>query len=90
LRMRPDLGVRISVREAGSNRPLRKLVVSEKIDARNGTNLQLHLDDEGVGYLPSALAGSVLSFLAFGYVPAVVHEWDGAKLDLRLEPEEVE
>ena len=54
------------------------------IGVRNGTWLQVHLDENGVGYLPKALAGATLKFTAGGYVPVTISAWDGKRLDLKL------
>ncbi len=84
IRLRQGKGVEIRAHEAGSGKPLQSVYAIEMIGDRNGSRLQLHLDENGIGYIPSALAGSSISFSAFGYVPAVIREWSGQGLDLQL------
>jgi hypothetical protein len=50
-----------------------------------GSVVRVELDDDGRGYLPSALAGSTLKFMAPECKPTVIDSWDGNSLDLRLE-----
>jgi hypothetical protein len=45
----------------------------------------VELDDDGRGYLPRALAGSTLRFIAPECKPTVIDSWDGNSLDLRFE-----
>jgi len=85
IRLREGKGVAIRLQEAGSARPIRNVQVSESIGGRPGTGLRLHLDESGVGYLPSALAGSTLTFRARAYAPAVVSDWNGQELELQLQ-----
>jgi hypothetical protein len=85
IRLRRGKGVEIRVREAGSALPIRDAQVSESLGGRRGSGLLLHLDENGVGYIPSALAGSTLTFYVRSYAPFVVTGWDGQELDLQLE-----
>jgi hypothetical protein len=85
IRLRAASGAEISVREAGSGRPLRNVSVVEMMGDRNGNILQLHLDENGVGYLPSALAGSTLTFSSYEHGPTTIRSWTGQGLELRLE-----
>jgi hypothetical protein len=87
IRLRRVDGVEIRVRDAVSGAPLRRVSLTEMIGDHNGSRLPLRLNENGVGNIPGALAGSTLSFSAFGYVTAVIREWDGRGLDLRLERE---
>jgi hypothetical protein len=82
--LREGKGVAIRLQEAGSARPIRNAQVSESIGGRPGTGLRLRLDENGVGYLPSGLAGSTLTFHARAYAPAVVSDWNGQELELQL------
>ncbi len=88
--MRQDMGVEVRVREADSGKPLQQVFAVEMIGDRYGSELQLGLDDDGVGYIPSALAGSTLSFSAMGHAPTVIAGWSGQPLDLQLEREETQ
>ena len=86
--LRQDMGVEVRVREAGSGKPLQQVSATELVGNRDGAMLQLGLNDDGVGYIPSALAGSTLSFFAMGHAAAVIAGWSGQPLDLQLEREE--
>ena len=85
VQLRQEMGVEIRVREAGSGKPLQQIFAIEMIGDRNGSRLQLRLDDDGMGYIPSALTGSALSISAFGYLPTVIRGWNGQRLDVQLE-----
>jgi hypothetical protein len=85
IRMRPGQGVEVRLREAGTGLPIRNAQVSERIDGRPGSGIRLRLDANGVGYLPRALTGSALTFLAGSYAPAVVPNWDGQALEVQFE-----
>lgn len=50
-----------------------------------GSGFRLHLDENGVGYIPRALAGSTLVFNARSYLPAVISDWGGEQLDVQFE-----
>lgn len=88
--LRPGRGVEVRLREAGSGRPIRNAQLGETIEGRPGSGLRLHLDENGVAYIPRALAGSTLTFHVSSYVPAVVSEWGGEELDLQLERRSVQ
>jgi hypothetical protein len=85
--LRPDSGVAVSVRDAASGKPLRGIYAFEKLGERNGMQLELQLDENGVGHIPGALAGSTLVFAAQGYTSSTIAEWNGEELDVRLAPE---
>lgn len=85
IRLRRGKGVEIRVRGAGSALPIRDAQVSESLGGRRGSGLLVHLDENGVGYIPSALAGSTLTFYVPSYAPLVVTGWDGQELDLQIE-----
>ena len=50
-----------------------------------GIGLWIPLNLEGVGYLPSALAGSTLRIQRSGSQPVVIEKWDGQSLDLKFQ-----
>ena len=85
IRLRPGEGVQIRVRDARSGRPIQSVRANETLGERHGSSLQVRLDENGLGRIPSALAGSTLTFYAGNYVPAVVRDWSGQELDLQLE-----
>jgi hypothetical protein len=89
VRLRPEMGAEIRVRAAAGGKSVQQVFAIEMIGERNGSRLQLHLDESGTGYIPRALAGSTLSFWAPGYAPAVIHGWSGQSLDLQLERKSV-
>ena len=91
VRLRPDIGVcKLRVRDKGSGEPLQQVFALELLGDRHGVPPQLRMDENGLGYVPSALAGSTLSIQAFEHVPAVIHGWDGQRLDLQLEREQAQ
>ncbi|MFZ2507686.1 MAG: carboxypeptidase regulatory-like domain-containing protein, partial [Steroidobacteraceae bacterium] len=90
IRLRSNEGVEIRVRDARSGRPVQEVIAIEMIGDRNGSRLQLHLDESGTGYMPSALAGSTISFWAYGYGPTIIREWSGQPLDLQLQSQKAQ
>jgi hypothetical protein len=83
--LRKDRGVEVRVQRAGSSEMGRGVMVSEAIPGiERGIDLWIPLDREGVGYLPSGLAGSSLTFYGAGEKQIVVSEWDGQSLELKL------
>ena len=50
-----------------------------------GIGLWIPLNLEGVGSLPSALAGSTLKISRSGSQPVVIEKWDGQSLDLKFQ-----
>ena len=74
--------MRVTARQAAT--PLKHLIAIEVIGAGRGSLLQLQLDEEGTGYLPSALSGSALRFMAPGCEPTTIDRWNGDELDLEL------
>ena len=84
IQLRRDVGVELHAHDAASGKAPPHVHAYEMIGARNVTWLQVHLDENGVGYLPKALAGATLKFTAGGYVPVTISAWDGKRLDLKL------
>jgi len=85
IRLRAARGTEIRVHEAGTGRSLRDLYVMELMGDRNGNTFPLHLDENGVGYLPTALAGSTLVFSANDHLALTIRDWNGQGLELKLE-----
>jgi hypothetical protein len=83
-RLRRSNGVEVRIQEADGSKILRDVFLSETIGDSKGIGLWIRLDENGVGSIPSALAGSRLSFGIPGHEPAVVDKWDARPLDLRL------
>jgi hypothetical protein len=82
-KLREDRGVEIRARDA-NNQPPAQLIANEVVGAGNGVSLRVRLNEQGIGYIPSALAGTTLRFVAPGHQPAVIHSWNGDRLDLQL------
>jgi hypothetical protein len=84
VRLRQDRGVEIRGRDA-AGKPVREIMLMETVGGRNGIFTNVQLDENGVGYLPSGLAGSHLQLVARGAGIVEISSWDGAALDLRFE-----
>lgn len=85
IRLRRGKGVEIRMREAGSGLAIRNAQLYESIGGRRGTTIALHLDENGVGYIPGALAGSKLTFSVRSYAPVIISDWNGQALELQFE-----
>ncbi len=85
IRLRPGTGVEIGAHVASSGAAVRDLQVIEALRDGGGLGivLQVRLDENGVGSIPSGLAGSTLTIEGAGR-SIVVREWDGQPLDLQL------
>ncbi|MFZ2507087.1 MAG: carboxypeptidase-like regulatory domain-containing protein, partial [Steroidobacteraceae bacterium] len=90
IRLRKNKGVEIRVRDARSGKPVQEVIAIEMFGNRNGSRLQLHLDGDGIGSIPGALAGSTISFWAYGYGSTMIREWSGQPLDLQLQPQKAQ
>lgn len=88
IRLDQGKGVEAQVRDAISGKPLRSMNLHavETIRGRHGISFNVTLDENGVGYVPSGLAGSTLSFGADGYAVAEVRDWSGDELRLKFTP----
>ena len=85
--LRKSAGVEVTVQADGSGERARPLYVTEQMPGSNyGIGLWVPLDLEGVGHLPSALAGSTLRIQRQGSTPVVIEDWDGQSLNLKLQP----
>lgn len=84
IRLRQDRGVEIRGRDA-DGKPVREIMLVETVGGRNGIATNLQLDESGVGYLPSGIAGSHLQLLVIGAGVVEISSWDGAALDLKFE-----
>jgi carboxypeptidase family protein len=83
--LRKTSGVEVRVPHAANAEPIRGLLVSETIPGNElAIDLWIPLNREGVGYLPSALAGNKLSIWGHSEKPLVIDEWDGQSLELKL------
>jgi Carboxypeptidase regulatory-like domain len=87
IRLQRDRGVEVSVRTGDGKRPQAVSVhevVRTETASWSGIGFQLSFDENGLAYIPSALAGSTLSFSARGYAPVSIREWNGQSLTLDL------
>jgi hypothetical protein len=85
IRLRQETGAEIRVHDAVNGKPLSVIFATEMVGASPALTLRVDLDDDGVGYIPNALAGSTITFAAEGYAETVIRGWDGQGLNLRLE-----
>jgi hypothetical protein len=88
IRLDQGQGVEAQVRDAISGKPLRSMNLHavETIRGRHGISFNVTLDENGVGYVPSGLAGSTLSFGVNGYAGTEVRDWSGDELRLKFTP----
>jgi hypothetical protein len=85
IRLRRDSGVALQARDAATGKPLQQLYVYEMVGERNGgISLHVDLDEQGLGAIPTGLAGATVSFASAGYVSQTVTSWDGDRLDLKF------
>lgn len=84
IQLREERGVRVTARRVGSTVPIEHLFAIEVIGAGRGIRFRLQLDEEGTGYLPSALSGATLRFFSPGCEPTLIDRWNGDELDLEL------
>ena len=84
IRLRRDAGVQVRAHDASTGKPLRKLLATEMLGDRATVKVSVPLDEQGMGYVPSALAGTTLAFWTDGYAPQTVSAWDGDRLDLKF------
>lgn len=89
IRLDQGKGVEAQARDAISGKPLRSMSVHavETVRGRHGISFTVRLDENGVGYVPSRLAGSTLSFGVDGYAVAEVRDWSGDELRLKFTPQ---
>jgi hypothetical protein len=85
INLRPSRGVEIKVLDASSGKAVNSVSAVEVINGENGVIMRLNLDQNGVGYVPSALAGSTLKFTALGYLPTEVTAWNGEGLEINMQ-----
>jgi hypothetical protein len=84
IRLRREPGVALQARDAATGKPMQQLYAYEMVGERNGISLHLALDEQGLGSIPSGLAGATVAFWSEGYVPQTVSSWDGDRLDLKF------
>lgn len=84
--LRKSSGVEVRVQPVAGKEPLRVLTISQAIPGNErDIGLWIPLNREGVGSLPSALAGSRITIYGRGDgKPIIIEEWDGEPLELKL------
>jgi hypothetical protein len=83
--LRKSSGVEIKVQPATGKEPIRVLMVGQTIPGNEREiGLWIPLNREGVGSMPSALAGSKLSIYGSAGKPIIIEEWNGEPLELKL------
>ncbi len=83
--LRKSPGVKVNVRRVSFGGPLERFYLRETLpDVERGIGLWVAVDREGVGYLPSELAGSSLKITFSGAPPVVIEKWNGQALELKL------
>jgi hypothetical protein len=82
--LRRSPGVQVRLEPARNGEQIRPFYVLEKLPGSDyGIGLWIPVDLEGVGYLPSALAGSTLTIQRQGDKPVVIEKWDGQSFELK-------
>jgi hypothetical protein len=82
--LRKSAGVEVRVAPAANQEPVRGFSVGKMIPGNElEVDLWIPLNREGVGSLPTALAGSKL-VIRVRDEPIVIDEWDGQSLNLQL------
>jgi hypothetical protein len=85
IRLRKSAGVKVNVRRVSFAGPLERFYMRETLpNIERGIGLWVTVDRDGVGYLPSELAGSSLKITFSGAPPIVIEKWNGQPLDLKL------
>lgn len=85
INLRPARGVELKVRDAVSGKAINAVTAMEIIGGSPGLVMQMNLDQNGVGYLPSGIAGSGLRIFTMGYVPTQIAAWNGEGLEVSLQ-----
>lgn len=85
INLRPARGAELKVRDAVSGKSLNAVTAMEIIDGAPGIVMQMNLDQNGVGYLPSGIAGNALRIFAMGYAPTQIAAWNGQGLEVSLQ-----
>jgi hypothetical protein len=83
--LRKSAGVKVNVRRVSFAGPLERFYLRETLpNIDRGIGLWVAVDRDGVGYLPSELAGSSLKITFSGAPPVVIEKWNGQSLELKL------
>jgi hypothetical protein len=83
--LRKSAGVELRVRAANGEQAAPVFVNEQTPGSNYGISLWIPLNAEGIGFLPSALAGSTLRIQRSGSMPIVIEKWDGQSLELKFQ-----
>ena len=84
IELQRDAGVELRAHDAASGKTLSRVYAAETIGDRRGVVLVVELDEDGVGYIPRALAAATLTFTTGDYAALTIPAWDGRRLDLKF------
>lgn len=84
--LRKDSGVEIRAQSTRGKEQQRGFTIVEDVpNNEQGVHLWIPLDREGIGYVPSALAGSTLEYYySSGNKWIAIKEWDGRSFEVKL------
>ena len=83
--LRKGGGVEVRAQRAAGQEQARGFSIVERVpNSVRGVHLWIPLDREGIGYVPSALAGSTFEYYGHGNKWVVVKDWDGQSLEVKL------
>jgi hypothetical protein len=85
IRLRPAKGVEVRILEADTGKPIPRASAIETVGNMYGTALPLQIDENGLGHLPSGMAGSTLVFSAPGYSDVTISDWNGQGLEVNMQ-----
>jgi hypothetical protein len=84
IRLRRGRGVEVRVQRSEKGEPEHGLLVME-VDEGFGAQFWIPLNSDGVGFIPSGLAGSSFAIPGFGSGVITIRDWDGSPLELNSE-----
>jgi hypothetical protein len=83
IRLRRGGGVEVRVQRSANGEPAHGFLVSEKLaDGPWVIDYWIPLDQNGIGFIPTALIGGTLVIRGDISKPIIIREWDGSSLDL--------
>jgi hypothetical protein len=85
IELRKRAGVEVRAQSIAGKKKAGGFTIVERVPNNDfGVHFWIPLDDDGVGYVPVALAGSDLEYYGAGNKWVVIKEWDGRSFDVRL------
>ena len=85
IHLRPARGAELKVRDAITGKAINTVTAMEIINGSPGIIMYMNLDQNGVGYIPSGIAGNSLRIFAMGYAPTQLARWNGEGLEVSLQ-----